>query len=635
MRSRSRLALIATLLVVQTSCNAILGLDSVTPPGDAPLDGPPLDGPDELPMPTITTPGGTTNDRTPSIAGDCLAAASVSVGARDGDENLHIWCTTTCTIDGHFTCAPTDEQPYGAYLVSAAQTLDNQTSPPSTTVPLEIANVGPPPTIAALSNNELLNASENAVAVYGACAAGQTVTVSDNGITFCSELCNDDAYTCDVATFTHGPHELIASQTGTTAITIINVTVDALPPGAPTIQTPGGSITLNATTGSNLYVSGSCGEPGATVTVSNNGAAPMCTAPCVAQGLFSCTLLSIANGTHPLTARLTDPAGNVGTPSSPARVVTVDTSIPPPPTLGSPSAQETLPTGLPTFSGSCEIGATVYVKQSSGGATYCTAGCPTGNFSCTKAAPALADGSHPVVARQTDQAGNPSAYTTSITFHVNTGNDDMDSHPDVVDNCPPLTNENQLLTDQDDDGVGDECDPSQGSAQSIEAYLPFNDSAEYSGWSPSNMGISSNALAAGSNGTGSLYKVIPGGVSGLQTDYFFFPSNNTGSIKLTLRDADNSPLVFCETSRTQVGGAETTVTFFNGTDTEQRGEGALNGPMALAMSSANVTCSVTIQEFFQAIELLSPFAPSAYAEALEIHLTGAARLKYLLVLTND
>ena len=174
------------------------------------------------------------------------------------------------------------------------------------------------------------------------------------------------------------------------------VTVDQMAPSAPVITAPVNGALINDDTPT---VTGTA-EAGVTVNVSGPSG-ESCSVIADSNGDWSCDITpGLADGSNTLSATATDAVGN--TSGADSVTVTVDTSIPPPPVINTPT------NGDPV-SGTGEVGATVNVTTPSGAS--CSAMVQLdGSWSCTLS-PLPIDGED-ITADQTDAVGNTSLPTT-------------------------------------------------------------------------------------------------------------------------------------------------------------------------------------------------------------------------------
>ncbi|MBI5143406.1 MAG: hypothetical protein HZA20_14635, partial [Nitrospirae bacterium] len=167
------------------------------------------------------------------------------------------------------------------------------------------------------------------------------------------------------------------------------------------------------------------GENGATVQL-YDGATAVGPTGTVSGGTFSIDI-SLAVGAHSITAKQTDPAGNVSATASAALSITVDTTLPDAPgTLDLAAADDTGDSGTDnltknttalTISGTGETGATVQLYDGA------TAVGPTGTVSgglFSIDISLTAEGVHNITAKQTDPAGNTSAASVELLVTVDT-----------------------------------------------------------------------------------------------------------------------------------------------------------------------------------------------------------------------
>jgi hypothetical protein len=183
---------------------------------------------------------------------------------------------------------------------------------------------------------------------------------------------------------------------------------------APTVSTPdlasgsdlGTSSTDNLTANNAPTFTGTS-EAGATVSLFVD-AVLKGTAVANSGGAWSITSNStLTDGTHNVTASAQDAAGNSSAVSS-ALAITIDTVVA---VAITTSPASTVTTGTPTWSGTCDTGATVAVTEGSTSLGAATSTGP-GTWSFTPAS-ALADGNHTLVFTATDAAGATASTTAS------------------------------------------------------------------------------------------------------------------------------------------------------------------------------------------------------------------------------
>src|SRR2546421_737614 len=184
----------------------------------------------------------------------------------------------------------------------------------------------------------------------------------------------------------------------------------------------GSSSTDNITNNTTPVFTGSGAEAGATVTLfDTNGTTVLGTATADSSANWSITSSTLSSGSHTLTAKQTDIAGNTSAASA-GLAVTIDTTAAAPsaPDMTAATDSGTSQTDnitnntTPVFTGSgAEVGATVTLFDTNGTTVLGTAiADASGNWSITSSA--LTSGSHTLTAKQTDIAGNTSAASAGL-----------------------------------------------------------------------------------------------------------------------------------------------------------------------------------------------------------------------------
>jgi hypothetical protein len=207
--------------------------------------------------------------------------------------------------------------------------------------------------------------------------------------------------------------------------------IDTAAPSAPTglaldsttdSGTPGDGITNF----SQAKINGTA-EPGSTVTLyDSNGSTVLGTGTAnAATGAFAVTTPALSTGSHTISAKATDAAGNVGAASTGIAVI-VDTVPPATPTalsLDAATDSGTKGDGITSFAqakinGMAEPGSSVTLYDNNGSTVLGTgmADATTGAFAITTSP--LTTGSHTIRARATDAAGNVSAASTGYAVTV-------------------------------------------------------------------------------------------------------------------------------------------------------------------------------------------------------------------------
>ncbi|MBE0594437.1 MAG: hypothetical protein IH616_18765 [Gemmatimonadales bacterium] len=199
------------------------------------------------------------------------------------------------------------------------------------------------------------------------------------------------------------------TNAGLGAVSTHTITIgnDDAPPPAPVITSPlPGSLTNDNTP----TISGTA-QAGATVEVFD-GAVSLGTTVATG-GAWSLTPAALTDGSHTVTARATDGAGNTS-PLSAGVTFTVDATLPAAPVVTSPTQNEILTTSTPTITGTAEANATVTILID-GAVSGTTPADGAGVWGYTVSA-ALATGPHTVAARATDAAGNTGSDSGTTSF---------------------------------------------------------------------------------------------------------------------------------------------------------------------------------------------------------------------------
>jgi hypothetical protein len=200
----------------------------------------------------------------------------------------------------------------------------------------------------------------------------------------------------------------ISTRSSGTTITVApppDTTAPATPAAPTTSSLSSATPTLSGTT-----------EANAAVRVFRNGT-QIGTATANGSGVWSWTVSpALAVGSHALTVRAVDAAGNVSAASA---VTTVTVAAPadttPPATPAVPTASS-LDSSTPTLSGITEALATVTIQD--GGVLIATVSADAGGSWSLVISPALTVGSHTITVMATDAVGNVSEVSEPITITV-------------------------------------------------------------------------------------------------------------------------------------------------------------------------------------------------------------------------
>lgn len=349
---------------------------------------------------TVTnTCGGTVTN----AAGTAIAAGNNSIRLTGGSMAMG---TSRCTIVVNVTSSTAGAYVNGAANISNSAVVANQVTDQT----LSVVQGAP---IVRLNQPGTINATNaSAYPVSGTCQDSNGVVTVRVGTVTVTASCSSNVFSTNVsvAALADGTSiSVSASQTNPAGTGSDSATTqkDTIAPGVPTFTAPGAGATVN--TGAPT-ISGT-GEPGSTVHVFS-GSTEVCTAVVSGNGSWSCVSATLPDGTYTLTGRATDPAGNSGT-TSPGRSITIDTTAPLAPSITNPAAGSTVAPN-PSVSGTAEAGATVVVLE--GTTQLCTTTADAGGqWSCGTT---LGIGSHTLVARQTDGAGNVGPVSAGRTFSI-------------------------------------------------------------------------------------------------------------------------------------------------------------------------------------------------------------------------
>ncbi len=339
-----------------------------------------------LPAVTIDSPadGGVTSDATPDVTFTATDFSGVTTACRV-DAGVFAPCGSP------FTAATLADGPH-TVDVRATDGAGNQAT---ASVSMTVDTTAPVVAIGSPADGALtLDATPSVI--FGVTDATSTSTecaVDAGAFASCSSVWT-------APTLTDGLHTLTvraSDQAGNQGTAAVNLTVDASLPVVAITAPAGGSVTSNTT-------------PAIFFTVTDASAtSEQCRIDAGAFGACASplTTATLADGSHTVTVRSTDAAGNQGSASV---TLTVDTT--------SPAVSVTAPAG-----GSTTGDSTPDVSFTVTDATAVTSQCRVdgGSYGACASpwtAPVLADGSHTVDVLVTDAAGN--SGSGSVTFTVDT-----------------------------------------------------------------------------------------------------------------------------------------------------------------------------------------------------------------------
>ncbi|KAA3638559.1 MAG: DUF11 domain-containing protein, partial [Proteobacteria bacterium] len=299
------------------------------------------------------------------ISGTGEPGATVTVTTESGGS-----CTAVVQANGTWSCILAGPFADGDDITVTQEDAAGNVSPP-TVIPNGIDTQAPTVTISAPVAGALTN--DNTPTVSGTSEAGAAISVTIAGIEVCSTVTDGSGnWSCDVSpALSDGSVQIDVTATdaanNTSNPESVTITVDATPPNAPLINSPSNG----------QPVSGSGGEPGATVNVTTPGGAS-CSALVQPDGSWSCTLTGNLLNNDDIIATQTDPAGNTSAPTTvPGGLDTQAPTV----TISAPVAGALTNDNTPTVSGTSEAGAAISVTIA--GIEVCsTVTDGSGNWSC-------------------------------------------------------------------------------------------------------------------------------------------------------------------------------------------------------------------------------------------------------------
>ncbi|MCK1494931.1 hypothetical protein IVB14_32120 [Bradyrhizobium sp. 180] len=365
------------------------------------------------PTVTITSAGGATRHATQTIAGTVVSGGVAAVAGQTvilTDNGVTV-ATATVQSNGSFSTSvalPNE----GTNTIVATVTDSYGNVGASTAVVYTLDDIAPTVTMtsAAEASNIAAQTITGTVASGGAAAiVGQTVTVTDNGVTLGTTTVQSDGSFSLTATLPNqGTNSIVAQvtdsygNTGTSAA-VVDL-LDNIPPTVTITSAAEGSRFPNQTITGTVVSGGTAAVVGQTVTLTDNGVL-LATATVQSNGTFSASVTLPNQGTNSIVATVADTYSNIGTS---APVVDLLDNIPPTVTLTSAAEQSNNPTQTITgtvVSGGVAtvVGRTVTLTDNGvaiGSATVQA----NGSFSANVTLPNY--GTNAIVATLTDSYGN-------------------------------------------------------------------------------------------------------------------------------------------------------------------------------------------------------------------------------------
>lgn len=299
----------------------------------------------------------------------------------------------------------------GAHTVAAvARDRAGNASPPSAEISFTIDTAAPgPPTITVPADGSAVRTAS--VTVSGLAEPLTTVKVFEGEMLRGSASATSSGDWSLAIAFADGEHTIRATATRSgnesPPSDATAFEVDTIVPVAPAITTPPSGATLGTTS----VAVGGTAEPGSLVRV-YEGAGIRGEGPADATGAWAATITA-ASGSHTITARSFDRAGNVSAASAPS-TFTVDLAAPPAPDITAPLEGAFSASSDVTVRGIAEAASNVTVYED--GASIGSATADAQRF--WSLGGSFADGPHHIVATATDRAGNTSAPSAERSFTV-------------------------------------------------------------------------------------------------------------------------------------------------------------------------------------------------------------------------
>lgn len=410
--------------------------------------------------------GKTTNDTLPRLQGTATAGATVTIY----QNGASIATVTADAVSGAWSYQLLTPLTNGTtYNFAVSQTVNLIPSGQSPNYAITIDTTAPlaplitsiiddvSPGSGPLDKGQITNDSRPTL--NGTGEAGATITLYDNGIAYATTTVNSNGFWSFTPTdaLGEGNHLFTARATDAAgnqgdASADFLIIVDTLIPNAPTIVTVTDNVgtiqnlTSGQSTNDNTPTLTGVTEADSIVTI-RDGSTVIGTTTSDASGNWSFTPApALSEGSHSLTATVTDGAGNIS-PAAPPFVVVVDTLAPAAPSITSVIDDQPGSTLLtngqltndaqPTLSGTTEANAIVTIR--SNGTIIGTANADgSGSWSFTPTN-ALAQGENIFTVTATDAAGNTSGASASFTVLVDSVAPSAPVILTVQDNTAPTT----------------------------------------------------------------------------------------------------------------------------------------------------------------------------------------------------
>ncbi|WP_258767759.1 S-layer family protein [Bradyrhizobium arachidis] len=364
------------------------------------------------PTVAITSAGGSTNQASQTITGTVgVADAGATVTILDGTAPIG-----TAIVQGNGTWSTTVTLNQGGNSLTARVTDLAGNTATSSAVLYTLSTTGPTVTEALVSDTGTLATDHVTTnpALNGSGLANTVVHLTIDGVLSANTVTTDaqGAWSFTPSGLADGPHTIVASQTdpfGNTGSASLSFTLDTTAPTV-AITSAGGSTNQASQT---ITGTVDVADAGATVTILD-GTTAIGTAIVQGNGTWS-TTVTLNNGPNSLTARVSDAAGNTATSS--AVVYTLSTTGP---TVTEALVSDTGTlatdhvTANPALNGTGLANTVVHFTID--GVLSATTATTDAQGAWSFTPGGLADGSHTIVASQTDTFGNTGSASLSFTL---------------------------------------------------------------------------------------------------------------------------------------------------------------------------------------------------------------------------
>lgn len=412
--------------------------------------------------------GDVTNDSKPKLEGTAEAGSQVKIY-----DNGTLLTTVVADINGNWNYTPVSALSEGAHIFTVTSTDAANNTSSAASWKIIVDTIAPTVPVITLVNDDVGSitgsvanngwvTNDNTPTISGTGEPGSLVNLYD-GIQLLTVILVDSSGTWSYTVpgnqvLSDRTHQFTVSATDAagnviTSPTVVSVTVDTQPPGAPVILAATddvGNAPIDLPTGSRsndtLPELKGTGTDGSKITL-YDGATPIGSTTVLPGGTWSIQLdQPLSEGTHNLSAIATDVAGNASNAGT--FTLTIDTTPPAAPVISSAEGLigtnlQTLSNGSstkslnPELSGTGEPGAKITIYDNGGSIGTVTVQ-PDGTWTFTPPN-ALPEGPHKFTATATDVAGNTGIPSASFTLTVDNTPPAQPAAPIITDDVAPVT----------------------------------------------------------------------------------------------------------------------------------------------------------------------------------------------------